>query len=80
MHRNYYKTTQTSKKMVEKVGKNAGLIWNALNNAGKDLEAKEIKKATKLTDKDLYAAFGWLLREDKINMVEEGKEVFVNLI
>ena len=43
-------------------------------------EAKEIKKATKLTDKDLYAAFGWLLREDKINMVEEGKEVFVNLI
>ena len=48
MHRNYYKTTQTSKKMVEKVGKNAGLIWNALNNAGKALEAKEIKKATEL--------------------------------
>ncbi|MBQ2025833.1 MAG: winged helix-turn-helix domain-containing protein [Paludibacteraceae bacterium] len=66
--------------MIEKVGKNAGLIWNALNNAGKALEAKEIKKATKLTDKDLYAAFGWLLREDKINIVEEGKEVFVNLI
>ena len=69
--------------MQEKVGKNAGLVWNALNEAGKALEAKELKKAikgAKLTDKDLYAAFGWLMREGKLAVKEEGKEVFASLI
>ena len=34
----------------------------------------------KLTEKDMYAALGWLLREGKINVVEEGKELLINLI
>jgi hypothetical protein len=28
----------------------------------------------------MYAALGWLLREGKINVVEEGKELVINLI
>ncbi|MBO4369931.1 MAG: winged helix-turn-helix domain-containing protein [Paludibacteraceae bacterium] len=65
--------------MEKKVGTNAGLVWQALNGAKKAVEVKDLKKVTKLTEKDLYAAFGWLLREGKISVKEEGKEVFVSL-
>ena len=64
--------------MIEKIGTNAGLVWHALE-AGK-LELKAIKKATKLTEKEIYAALGWLARENKVAIAEEGKEVFVELI
>ena len=66
------------KNMIEKIGTNAGLVWHALE-AGK-LELKAIKKATKLTEKEIYAALGWLARESKVAIAEEGKEVFVELI
>ncbi|MDR1679258.1 MAG: winged helix-turn-helix domain-containing protein [Prevotellaceae bacterium] len=64
--------------MITKIGKNAGLVWNALDCDGKKT-AKELKKATKLTDKDLYAALGWLARESKVQLVEEDAELIVNL-
>lgn len=65
---------------MQNVGTNAGLVWQALSNAGQALEVKAIKKATKLTDKPLYAALGWLLREGKISVEETEKELFVALI
>ncbi len=63
--------------MIEKIGTNAGLIWNALSNGS--LEVKALKKATKLTDKDLYAALGWLAREGKVSFEENEKDLLVNL-
>lgn len=65
--------------MIAKIGTNAGLVWTALNEGGK-LNVKQIKKATKLIDKDLYAAFGWLAKEDKIAFEEVEGDVFVSLI
>lgn len=53
--------------LKEKAGLNAGQIWNALNEK-EGLTVKELKKATKFTDKDLYLGLGWLLREDKITV------------
>ena len=66
--------------MKEKIGANAGLVWSALSEMGGKAELKDIKKATKLTEKDLYAAFGWLSREDKVDMEAVGKDVFVSLV
>ena len=43
----------------ETIGMNAGAVWNALNEA-QVLGSKQLKKVTKLKDKDLYAAIGWL--------------------
>lgn len=58
--------------MFENAGETAGLIWNALNENAQ-LGAKELKKAVKVkTEKELYLALGWLLREDKL--VVEGTE------
>lgn len=51
--------------ITEMTGDFAGRIWNALNGT-EGLTLKEIKKATKLKDKELYLGLGWLLREDKI--------------
>ncbi len=63
--------------ITEQAGEFAGRIWNALNGT-EGLTLKEIKKATKLKDKELYLGFGWLLREDKItSKVAEEEEIFV---
>jgi hypothetical protein len=60
-----------------KIGNNAGLIWAAL--ADGELEVKAIKKATKLNEKDLNLALGWLAREGKVEFKEIEKELFVTL-
>lgn len=65
--------------MIEKIGVNAGKIWTILDEKGKQ-DIKKVKKATKLTDKKLYAALGWLSREGKIKMEEVGKDIFISLI
>lgn len=65
--------------MVEKIGTWAGLVWNALNE-NEVLGNKEIKKVTKLKDKELYAAIGWLAREGKLNISEAEEEIMTSLI
>jgi hypothetical protein len=64
--------------MNDIIGTNAGKVWIALYEGGRQ-NAKDLKKATKLTDKDLYAAFGWLAREHKISLIEQDKELMVSL-
>lgn len=64
--------------MIEKFGINAGKVWTLLDKNGTQ-EIKVLKKVAKLTDKDLYAALGWLGREEKIIIEVEGKDVFVSL-
>lgn len=65
---------------IDTIGYNAGLVWNALNEADA-LGLKQIKKVTKLKDKELYAALGWLARENKILIAENGddKDLIVSL-
>lgn len=65
--------------MIEKIGTTAGAVWTALSENGA-MNAKDLKKAAKVkTDKDLYLAMGWLLREDKLVVTEEGKDITVVL-
>ena len=53
-------------------------MWNALD--GKEsLTIKEVKKATKLKEKELYAAFGWLGREGKLNITEVEADIVLSL-
>lgn len=61
----------------EKIGANAGLVWNALQNGEQNVKA--VKKATKLNEKDLNLALGWLAREGKLNFSEVEGELFVYL-
>ncbi|MBO4443173.1 MAG: winged helix-turn-helix domain-containing protein [Bacteroidaceae bacterium] len=66
--------------LAEKVGEFAGLVWNALNASEAGLNAKDLKKATKLKkNEEIFMALGWLLREDKINAVETEEDVVYSL-
>ncbi len=64
--------------LEEKAGVIAGQIWNALNE-NEGLTQKQLKKVTKLVDKDLFLGLGWLLREDKVSTSEVEGELFVAL-
>lgn len=65
--------------MIETIGNNAGAIWTALNENGA-MDTKALKKAAKIkTDKDLYLAMGWLIREDKLQVEEADKVITVSL-
>jgi len=63
--------------LLEKIGNNAGLIWSVLE--GGAMNVKAVKKATKLTEKDLNLALGWLAREGKIKLNEVEGDLFVSL-
>ena len=65
--------------LKEKAGETAGKIWNALNET-EGLTAKQIKKATKLVDKDLFLGLGWLLREDKKKCVDNISNVSTHFL
>lgn len=67
---------------TETIGTNAGTVWVALNTADA-LGVKQIKKITKLKDKEVFAALGWLAREGKINIdvdPADDKEFVVSLV
>ena len=63
--------------ITTKIGKNAGLIWNALQ--GGALTLKALKKATKLKNDELYLALGWLAREGKVSFAE-GEDLTITLL
>lgn len=65
--------------MVKKIGFNAGKVWTVLHENGR-LNLKDVKKQTKLTEKEIYAALGWLAREHKVEIEEVEKDVFVRLV
>ncbi len=65
--------------MFENAGSLAGAIWTALNENGAQ-NAKDLKKAAKVkTDKELYLALGWLLREDKVTVAGDEKDPLFSL-
>jgi len=64
---------------IELIGNFAGLVWNALSES-KSLNFKDLKKATKLKEKELYCALGWLGREGKISIAEEEKDLVITLL
>ena len=66
---------------IETIGTDAGTVWTALNTA-EALGVKQLKKITKLKDKEIFAALGWLAREGKINIdvdPDDEKDYIVSL-
>ena len=63
--------------MIELIGTNAGLVWNALNEGGK-MSVKAVKKATKI--KAAYISFGWLAKEGKLAFENVEGELYVALV
>lgn len=53
---------------VDAIGSWAGLVWTALNDKDVVVGLKQLKKETKLKDKEVFAAIGWLAREGKVDI------------
>jgi len=64
--------------MKEKIGSDAGFVWKVLDAQGMK-SVKELKKATKLVDKEIYAAIGWLAREEKLVFDQEEDDLYLSL-
>jgi len=64
--------------MKEKIGNDAGNLWKILDSKGIK-GVKELKKAAKLSDKEIYAAIGWLAREEKLVFHQEETDLFISL-
>ena len=54
------------------IGLNAGIIWRIISDQRK-WKYSELKRKSGLPDKEMYAAIGWLAREDKIE-IEHGED------
>lgn len=65
--------------MVEMIGINAGKVWTKLDEKGR-MNVKDLRKAVKLTERDAYAAFGWLAKEGKLALVKVDKDFYVELL
>jgi len=59
-------------------GKNAGVVWRTLNEKGK-LGLRDISKFSKLSMLEVNGAIGWLAKENKVKMIENGAKVFYEL-
>jgi hypothetical protein len=64
--------------MLEKIGNDAGCIWNVLNEKGME-SIKDLKRIAHLKDKEIYAAIGWLAREEKLVFIEKEEELYLSL-
>ncbi|MFH1013808.1 MAG: winged helix-turn-helix domain-containing protein [Thermoplasmatota archaeon] len=52
--------------LTEKIGGNAGKVFNTLASYG-EIDVSAIAKIAKIHKKDAYSAIGWLARENKID-------------
>jgi len=64
--------------MKEKIGSDAGQIWKVLDEQGAK-GIKELKKITKLSEKEIYAAIGWLSREEKLLFDKKEDDTTISL-
>jgi len=68
---------------AEAIGTWAGLVWTALDGKDAAIGLKQLKKETKLKDKEVCAAIGWLAREGKVELEAnpaDEKDVLLSLI
>jgi hypothetical protein len=68
------------------IGSNAGFIWKIMDNCSNQQRYwsyDQLREATNMADAELYAAIGWLARENKVEFTTDtvtGKEnVFLNV-
>lgn len=71
-----FKLSETN--LTEKIGGDAGKIWDTLNNY-RDINVSSIAKISQLKIEDACTALGWLAREDKLKINFVKKETKYDL-
>jgi hypothetical protein len=60
-----YKIGDTN--LAGKIGTDAGKVWTVLSKQQADVDISSLARLTKIALSDVYAAIGWLARENKID-------------
>lgn len=60
------------------IGETAGKVWQFLNREGKS-SVSAIEKGVGASSREVVMAIGWLAREDKVDMDEEPRGLYVTL-
>jgi hypothetical protein len=71
-------TTTPSASCVASIGEMAGVVWGALSENGPMTMAKLIKAVDEPRDA-VMLALGWLAREDKIDIADDGRSRVASL-
>ncbi|NIP85205.1 MAG: hypothetical protein GTO03_06455 [Planctomycetales bacterium] len=71
--------TVTSTACVEQIGETAGAIWHLLYESGPLPLAKIVKDADAPRDVVMQAV-GWLAREGKLGIEEQGRKKIISLV
>ena len=64
--------------MVEQIGIDAGKVWTELEQKGR-MNVRALRNAIKLTERDTFAALGWLAKEGKLTIEKDGRDFYVEL-
>ena len=64
--------------MVEKIGIDAGKVRTKLEEEGR-MNVRSLRNAIKLTERDTFAAIGWLAKEGKLTLEKDGRDFYVEL-
>lgn len=64
--------------MVENIGIDAGKVWTRLEEKGR-MNVRDLRRDIKLTERDTFAALGWLAKEGKIFLEKDGRDFYVEL-
>jgi hypothetical protein len=64
--------------MEPDIGDGAGLIWQYLHEHGETTLGR-LRHGTKLSDQLLLMGVGWLAREGKVSIVQQGRTVKLSL-
>ena len=68
-------------KLIGVIGENAGVVWRFLNaSSSEKFSFEQLQKGTQLKNDELYAAIGWLARENKIQIEENGSKASYSAI
>lgn len=64
---------------ISEIGLNAGKIWNYLSKKNDYVDVIELKFELNITNTSLFLAIGWLAREEKILILQEGNKLKIKL-
>jgi Winged helix-turn-helix domain (DUF2582) len=71
--------TATRTSCLSEIGETAGRVWHVLDVKGPQTLAKLVKELDDIPRDVIMQAMGWLAREDKLEIEEEGRSRIVSL-
>lgn len=71
--------TVVEMRAIQQIGETAGEVWQLLKDSG-PLSMTQVIKQVDAPRDTIMQALGWLAREDKIQIEEEGRKKTVELV